>query len=104
MIDFKHQHAGHCESGTVAALLRHNGLNLSEPMVFGIGCGLFFLHQPLIRMGGIPLTSYRDAPRAIIKNIGKRLGIHWQQHRYRRQEAGRQALDAFLAAGRRWRR
>ena len=100
MSGFEHRHAGHCESGTVAALLRHNGLDLSEPMVFGIGGGLFFLHLPLIRMGGIPLTSYRDAPRAIIKNIGKRLGIRWQQHRYYRQEAGRQALDAFLAAGR----
>jgi hypothetical protein len=98
--DFDHRHAGHCESGTVAALLRHNGLSLSEPMVFGIGGGLFFLHLPLIRMGGIPLTSYRDAPRAIVKNIGKRLGIRWQQHRYRRQAAGSHALDAFLAAGR----
>lgn len=99
MIDFNHRHAGHCESGTVAALLRHEGLNLSEPMVFGIGGGLFFLHQPLIRMGGIPLTSYRDAPRAIIKNVGKRLGIHWRQHRYRREESGRRDLDEFLAAG-----
>lgn len=100
MTDFKHLHAGHCESGTVAALLRHDGLNLSEPMVFGIGGGLFFLHQPLIRMGGIPLTSYRDAPRAIMKNIGKRLGVEWRQHRYRCEEAGRKALDGFLAAGR----
>ena len=100
MSAFEHRHAGHCESGTVAALLRHGGLSLSEPMVFGIGGGLFFVHQPLIRMGGIPLTSYRDAPRVIIKNIGKRLGIGWRQHRYYRQDAGRQALDAFLAAGR----
>jgi len=44
MSDFEHRHAGHCESGTVAALLRHRGLDLSEPMVFGIGGGLFFLH------------------------------------------------------------
>jgi len=100
VIDFKHRHAGHCESGTVASLLRHNGLDLSEPMVFGIGGGLFFLHQPLIRMGGIPLTSYRDAPRAIIKNIGKRLGIRWQQERFRREGSAMQALDASLAAGR----
>lgn len=100
MNDFEHRHSGHCESGTVAALLRHGGLDLSEPMVFGIGGALFFLHQPLIRVGGIPLTSYRDAPRAIIKNIGKRLNIRWRQHRYYRQETGKQALDAFLAAGR----
>ena len=100
MSDFEHRHAGHCESGTVAALLRHQGLDLSEPMVFGIGGGLFFLHLPWLRMGGIPLTSYRDAPRAIIKNIGKRFGIRWRQHRYRDPEAGMQALNAFVDSGR----
>jgi len=97
---FEHRHAGHCESGTVAALLRHRGLSLSEPMVFGIGGGLFFLHLPIVKMGGIPLTSYRDAPRAIIKNMGRRLGVRWRQHRYRHPEAAMRALDEFLAEGR----
>lgn len=100
MSAFEHRHAGHCESGTVAALLRHRGLNLSEPMVFGIGGGLFFLHLPIVKMGGIPLTSYREAPRAIIKNMARRLGVRWRQHRYRRPEAAMQALDDFLADGR----
>ncbi|MCK7498071.1 MAG: BtrH N-terminal domain-containing protein [Comamonadaceae bacterium] len=100
MTAFEHRHAGHCESGTVSALLRHQGLSLSEPMVFGIGGGLFFLHMPLVKMAGIPLTSYRDAPRAIIKNLARRLGIRWRQHRYRTPEAGMRALDEFLAAGR----
>lgn len=100
MSGFEHRHAGHCESGTVAALLRHQGLDLSEPMVFGIGGGLFFLHLPIVKMGGIPLTSYRDAPRAIIKNIQKRLGVRWREVRYRRPQAAMQALDTFLAAGR----
>ena len=100
MTAFEHRHAGHCESGTVSALLRHQGLSLSEPMVFGIGGGLFFLHMPLVKMAGIPLTSYRDAPRAIIKNLARRLGIRWRQHRYRTPEAAMRALDEFLAAGR----
>ena len=99
MNDFEHRHAGHCESGTVAALLRHRGLELSEPMVFGIGGGLFFLHMPLIKMGGIPLTSYRDAPRVILKNIHKRLGVRWREYRYRSPEAAMHSLDEFLAAG-----
>ncbi len=99
MNGFKHQHAAHCESGTVAALLRHQGLNLSEPMVFGIGGGLFFLHLSFVKMGGIPLTSYRDAPRVLIKNMEKRLGVRWRQHRYRSVEPAMQALDGFLANG-----
>jgi hypothetical protein len=97
---FEHRHAGHCESGTVGALLRHQGLDLSEPMVFGIGGGLFFLHLPIVKMGGIPLTSYREAPRAIIKNIRKRLGVEWREHRYRGPIEAMRALDGFLAEGR----
>ena len=97
---FDHRHAGHCESGTLSALLRHQGLDLSEPMVFGIGGGLFFLHMPLIKVGGIPLTAYRDAPRSIIKNVCKRLGVSMREHRYRDQRQGMQALDTFLAQGR----
>jgi hypothetical protein len=98
--NFEHRHAGHCESGTLASLLRHHGLDLSEPMVFGIGGGLFFLHMPYVRMGGIPLTAYRDAPRTIIKNVCKRLGVRMRQHRYRNPEQGMRALDEFLASGR----
>jgi len=99
-IVFEHRHAGHCESGTVSALLRHQGLDMSEPMVFGIGGGLFFLHLSIVKMGGIPLTSYRDAPRAIFKNIGRRLGVRWRTHRYRDPVAAMRALDEFLAQDR----
>jgi len=96
---FIHRHAGHCESGTVAALLRNRGLDLSEPMVFGIGGGLFFLYLPFITMGGIPLISYRDAPRSILKNICKRLGVRMRYERFRDPDAGMAALDRRLAAG-----
>jgi len=99
MKDFEHRHAAHCESGTVSALLRHKGLSLSEPMVFGIGGGLFFLHLSLVKMGGIPLTSYRDAPRAIIKNIEKRLGVRWRSERFRSADSAMRSLDAFLERG-----
>ena len=96
---FDHRHAAHCESGTVATLLRTRGLDLSEAMVFGLGGGLFFLHVPWVKMGGLPLTAYRDAPRCIQKNIGKRLGVSWRSHRYRDPERGSRELDAFLERG-----
>lgn len=97
--EFEHRHAAHCESGTVATLLRTRGLDLSEPMVFGIGGGLFFFYMPLIKMGGMPLTAYRDAPRTIIKNICKRLGVRMRSHRYRDPEHGMRALDEFVEQG-----
>jgi hypothetical protein len=96
---FVHRHSGHCESGTVAALLRNHGLDLSEPMVFGIGGGLFFLYMPFLKMGGIPLISYRDAPRAILKNICKRLGVRMHYERFRDADEGMAALDRRLAQG-----
>ncbi len=96
---FQHRHAAHCESGAISALLRHQGLNLSEPLAFGIGGGLFFLHVPFIKMGGIPLTSYRDAPGKIIKRLCHRLGIRMRTERYRDPDQGMRALDELLKRG-----
>jgi hypothetical protein len=96
---FPHRHAAHCESGTIATLLRTRGLDLSEPMVFGIGAGLFFIHLPFAKIGGLPLTAYRILPRAIIKNLAKRLGIGMRYERFRDAEVGTRRLDALLAQG-----
>ncbi len=94
--DFPHKHAGHCESGTLSGLLRQRGLVLSEPLVFGIGGGLFFLHLPFIKVAGIPLTAYRDMPRAIIKRCSQRLGVRMIERRFRSAEEGMRHLDDLL--------
>ncbi|MDD3875104.1 MAG: BtrH N-terminal domain-containing protein, partial [Bacteroidales bacterium] len=39
---FKHKMAAHCETGAITASLNYRGLEISEPMVFGIGSGIFF--------------------------------------------------------------
>ena len=94
---FDHRHAGHCESGALSALLRHRGLDLSEPLVFGIGSGLFFVHLGFVKVGGIPLTAYRAVPGAIIDNVCKRLGITLRQQRFGNAAHGMRALDEVLA-------
>ncbi|MBI5561667.1 MAG: BtrH N-terminal domain-containing protein [Deltaproteobacteria bacterium] len=96
---FIHRHAAHCETGTVAALLRDRGLDLSEPMVFGIGGGVFFIYVPFVKMGGIPLAAYRGAPGSIIKSAYKRLGVKVRVMRFRSPDDGMASLDRFLAAG-----
>ena len=40
-INFEHRQSAHCENGVVSNLLRFHGLDFDEPMVFGIGAGLF---------------------------------------------------------------
>jgi len=97
---FDHLHAAHCESGAFTALLRHDGLKLSEAMVFGIGSGLFFLYMPFVKIYGMPLTSYRDMPNAIIARGARRLGVKLVRRRYRDPARGMQALDRMLAEGR----
>jgi hypothetical protein len=97
---FDHVHSAHCESGAFAALLRHNGLKLSEAMVFGIGSGLFFLYLPFVKIYDMPLISYRDMPNAIIARGARRLGVKLTRVRFRDTEQGMQALDAMLAQDR----
>ena len=99
VLDFEHMHAAHCESGAVCALLRHQGVKLSEPMAFGIGSGLFFLYLPFIRIYGAPLLAYRDAPNAIMRRVARRLGVRLRTTRFRDEAAGMRALDLALTDG-----
>jgi hypothetical protein len=98
-IDFKHQHAAHCESGAIGSLLRHGGINVSEPMTFGIGGGLFFIHVPFMRLGDIPFTAYRDAPGVIIRRACRRLGVKLIRQRFSDPVRGMQTLDDTLKRG-----
>ena len=99
-VPFEHRHSGHCETGVTAGLLRHAGLELSEPMALGLGNGLTFVHLPFFKVGGLPLTSYRNPPGAIYKTLARRLGFKLRRERFGSPEAGMAALDAHLAAGR----
>ena len=100
MTEFDHQQTAHCESGAVAALLRHNGLDLSEPMVFGLSSALTYAYIPLVKMGGMPLLAYRMPPGRIIRGVSKRLGIPFHFERFRRPADGTTALDRYLEQGR----
>lgn len=96
-LEFEHKQAAHCENGVVSNLLKFYGVKLSEPMVFGIGSGLFFSHMPFLKVGGIPVTSFRPLPGIIFKRISKRLGIKFEKHKYRRRPAeAMKALDTNL--------
>ena len=74
-VNFTHKQSAHCESGVVSNLLRFHGLEFDEPMVFGIGSGLFFSYLPFIRVNGIPVAAYRIWPGQIFKRFSDRIGI-----------------------------
>ncbi|HWV16394.1 MAG TPA: BtrH N-terminal domain-containing protein [Cellvibrio sp.] len=98
-IDFKHQHAAHCESGVISSLLRHQGVSISEAMAFGLSSALSFAYLPFIKMGGMPLIAYRMPPRFIIKGLAKPLNTQFVFETFRDPVQGKQRLDQLLAEG-----
>ena len=97
--EFKHYQHAHCESGVSANLLRHEGINISEPMAFGIGAGLFFGHLPFLKINGTPGTTYRIWPGAIFKRVAQRLGVKVHTERFSNHNKAMKALDDVLATG-----
>ena len=99
MSNFEHTHHAHCESGVVSSMLRHYGLSLSEPMVFGLSNGLNFAYIPFVKIGGMPLVAYRSIPKSIIKNIKKSLKIEMKLETFSSKKKGEERLDELLREG-----
>ena len=97
--DFIHRQSAHCESGSTSNLLSNYGLKTSEALAFGIGAGLFFGYFPFIKVHGLPLITFRNAPGRIIKGTAKRLGVRIEVSRFKNPEKAMEALDAVLDRG-----
>lgn len=95
-LNLSHQPSAHCENGAISTLLRYYGIEMSEPMIFGLASGLFFVHLPFIKMSGMPVTAFRTFPGVLFKRITKLLGIKTESHRYLTQERAMKALDRVL--------
>ncbi len=96
--EFKHYQSAHCENGVASNLLKFNGLNISEPMVFGIGSGLFFIYIPFLKVNHAPAVSYRPMPGAIFSRVAKRLGFKIKRRKFSKPEEAQLALDQNLAS------
>ena len=75
-IEFEHHQAAHCESGVTSSLLRKiSDGRITEPLAFGIGAGLFFVHVPFLKINNGPVIAYRVFPGQIFNRACKSLGI-----------------------------
>lgn len=83
----------------MSTMLKAQGFDLNEAMVFGLSHALTFVYLPLIKVNGMPLISYRMPPKSIIKNISKTLKLPLKMQKFRNPEAGQLALDQALEAG-----
>lgn len=98
-LDFSHKQSAHCESGTVSNLLRFHKMDFDEPMVFGIGSGLFFTYLPFIKLNGIPAATYRIWPGHVFKRFAKRIGITIESKKFSTPKAAMDELDKMLDKG-----
>jgi hypothetical protein len=98
IIDFRHEMAAHCESGALAAILKHAGLEISEPMTFGIGSGIFFAYMKIPSMH-FPVIAVRSRPGDIRKNLIRNLGISFGVKHYSNSAMAEQELDHLLGKG-----
>jgi hypothetical protein len=97
-IPFEHSLAAHCETGTMAAMLRHNGLRLSEPMILGIAGGIFFAYLKPAALKHATIIT-RSRPGDIRPQIAKRLGVKFWSRAYRDPVRARTDLNGFLDRG-----
>jgi len=98
-IPFEHRQSAHCENGVTAGLFSFSGIEMTEPLVFGIGSGLFFAHMPFMKLSGIPVTGFRPLPGIIFQRAAKRLGIKMKVKTYRDEAQAMHDLDTNLANG-----
>ncbi|GAA2854400.1 lantibiotic ABC transporter [Actinoplanes cyaneus] len=64
----------HCETTALGALLGHAGLELSEPMMFGLGEGLGFVYWDAKNLD-FPFLGGRSKPMQITRTLADRLGL-----------------------------
>ncbi len=99
-IDFEHIQSAHCENGVTTNLLRNIGVSqITEPLAFGIGAGLFYAYIPLLKINNGPAIAFRTLPGLIFKRTCRSLGIKVFRQRFHSKEAAQKMLDATLANG-----
>ena len=95
-LQLQHKPAAHCENGTISNLLRFYGVEVSEPMAFGLSSGLFFVHFPFVKAGGMPMTAFRTFPGLLFKRITKLFGIKSEMRRFLSKDRAMKKLDEVL--------
>jgi hypothetical protein len=99
-IHFEHNSAAHCECGVTSNILRFYGIQLSEPMILGLGSGLFFSYMPFITLHGMPVVSFRPLPGRIFSRVAKQMKVKTCTRYYPlREEKSMEKLDELLSRG-----
>ena len=97
--EFEHRQSAHCENGVTANLMNYYGVTINEPMIYGIGSGLFFSHMPFVKVNDIPVTSFRPLPGMIFKRVTRQFGIKITKRKFKDPDQAMKALDEIVEKG-----
>ncbi|CAM5271503.1 BtrH N-terminal domain-containing protein [Streptomyces coeruleorubidus] len=89
----------HCETSALGVLLRHQGLDLSEPMLFGLGSGLSFIYWDSKNMD-FPFLGGRVKPFELTRNLAARLGLELAVQETGSARKGWENVASAIDAGR----
>lgn len=97
MSEFKHHQTAHCENGVTVSLLKNKGVDfITEPLAFGIGSGLLYIHIPFLSVNNGPAISFRTMPGAIFKRTCKALKIPVTSKKFKSEAEAKIFLDNML--------
>ncbi len=97
---FKHIQTAHCENGAATSLLQYHGLKqMTEPLVFGLGSGIFYIHIPFLMINNGPAISYRSMPGWIFSRACKSLGVKVVRKKFSSEQAAVDFLDSKIREG-----
>ena len=97
MNEFQHNQTAHCENGVTVSLLKNKGVKfITEPLAFGIGSGLFYIHLPFMKVNNGPAISFRTMPGNIFKRTCKALKIKVISKRFKTESEAKKYLDKCL--------
>ncbi len=100
MSNFIHNQTAHCENGVTVSLLKYHGVDfITEPLAFGLGSGLFYIHIPFLKVNNGPAISFRTMPGAIFNRTCKSLGVKVERKKFRSKEAAQNFLDLKVEEG-----
>ncbi|MFE6865249.1 BtrH N-terminal domain-containing protein [Kitasatospora sp. NPDC057692] len=89
----------HCETTALDVLLRHEGVELSEPMLFGLGSGLSFIYWDGKGMD-FPFLGGRVKPFELTRALAARLGLELEVRETGSADRAWRNVAAELDAGR----
>ena len=75
------------------------GVNLTEPLAFGIGSGLFYIYIPFLKINNGPAIAFRTMPGKIFKRTCSSLGIPVVRKKFRSEKEAEAFLMDCVAAG-----